>query len=216
MSQQPPSGFDQPDEQPGQAEQQQSPSGSPPQHNQPIQPPYGQPAQQPPAQQPPAQPGQSGQQFAPQGAPSGQPTSYGQYQGQGQAYGQGQVYGNAPAGAAAQWGAPQQRDPGFFGSLFDLTFSHYVTLRFAKVLFIVAIVFVALGWLGAVVSAFNFDPYGGFYDDDGGAGAMLGVLTLLFGWIPGFITLLLVRVGLEFAVATIKTAQNTSKLAERA
>ncbi|MBZ2198420.1 DUF4282 domain-containing protein [Occultella gossypii] len=224
MTQQPPSGYEQPDQEPEARSGpggQQSPQGSAaggqeqPYGQQPPQAPAGGGQEQRYGQQPPygqpAPSGQAGQQFppTPPAAPGGQAGAYGQ----GQGYGQGQAYGQTQA--AAQWGAPQQRDPGFFASLFDLSFSHYITLRFAKVLFILAIIFVALGWLGAVVSAFNFDPYGGFYDDDGGAGAVLGVLTLLFGWIPGFITLLLVRVGLEFAVATIKTAQNTSKLADR-
>lgn len=94
-----------------------------------------------------------------------------------------------------------------------------MALTFAKVLFIIAIVIAALWWLFAIISGFGmgslsgmFSPYG--YGSGDGT-VVFGVLAILFGWIPPALFLIVVRLGLEFTVATIKTAQNTSVLVER-
>ena len=41
-------------------------------------------------------------------------------------------------------------------------------------------------------------------------------LAILFGWIPSVISLIAMRLGLEFAVATVRTAQNTGRIAQAA
>lgn len=87
----------------------------------------------------------------------------------------------------------------FFGSLFDFGFKNFITLKFATAIYIVAIVLIGIGYLVGVIVGF-------------GVGAGAGVAALIFGWIPALVYVLLVRVGLEFAVATIRTAQNTSEL----
>ncbi|UFU06096.1 DUF4282 domain-containing protein [Ruania halotolerans] len=117
---------------------------------------------------------------------------------------------------AGQYGQPKAS--GFFSAFFDFSFSRYVTLTFAKVIFVIAIIIAILWWLGIIIGGFGAgalssmaNPYG---RSDGG-GAILGVLAILFGWIPPALFLVGVRVGLEFVVATIKTSQNTSILAER-
>ncbi|MGO3507037.1 MAG: DUF4282 domain-containing protein [Brachybacterium tyrofermentans] len=42
------------------------------------------------------------------------------------------------------------------------------------------------------------------------------ILAIVFGWIPSVIALIAMRLGLEFSVATVRTAQNTKKIAEQA
>ena len=93
-----------------------------------------------------------------------------------------------------------------------------MSLTFAKVLFIIAIVVAALWWLFTIIAGFgmgsigdSLSPYGSSSDGT----VFLGIMAILFGWILPALFLVGVRVGLEFTVATIKTAQNTSILAER-
>lgn len=86
---------------------------------------------------------------------------------------------------------------GFFGALFDFSFTSFVTIKFAKIIYIILIALVVLGWLSYVVTGFAFDPG-------------LGLAALLLGWIPGFIALVLVRVMIEFYIAMVRTSQNTA------
>lgn len=121
--------------------------------------------------------------------------------------------GGPTPGSGGQWGGPP-REAGFFQSLFDFSFRRSITVSFARVLFVIAIVIACLWYLIALIGAFS----GGFFAlsmglDTGGVG--MGIFVLLFGWIPPFLWLLVVRVVLEFVVATIRNAQNTSILAER-
>lgn len=96
--------------------------------------------------------------------------------------------------------APARETDAFFSSLFDFSFTKYVTLNFAKIIYILAMVLLVLGYLLTIISAFI-------------ASTGLGIVTLLLGWIPVFIYLVFIRVGLEFAVAMIRTARNTSIMA---
>ena len=102
--------------------------------------------------------------------------------------------------------------------MFDFSFRSFVTLSFAKVIFVIAIVIAVLWWLFAIISGFGIgsvqealSPFG----SRGDGTVVFGVMALLFGWIPPAIFLILVRLGLEFSVATIRTAQNTSQLVDR-
>ncbi|HIZ37783.1 MAG TPA: DUF4282 domain-containing protein [Candidatus Ruania gallistercoris] len=102
--------------------------------------------------------------------------------------------------------------------MFDFSFRNFVTLSFAKVIFIIAVVLACLWWLFAIISGFGMASIGDSlspYGSSGGGTVMFGVMALLFGWIPPAIFLILVRLGLEFSVATIRTAQNTSRLVDR-
>lgn len=97
-------------------------------------------------------------------------------------------------------GAPKRETDAFFSSLFDFSFTKYVTLNFAKIIYILAMALLVLGYLFTIISAFAVSTG-------------LGIVTLLLGWIPVFIYLVFIRVGLEFAVAMIRTARNTSIMA---
>lgn len=116
--------------------------------------------------------------------------------------------------------ARQRTEAGFFRSLFDLSFApdKIVTVTFARVIYIIAIVVAAASWILGAVSLFilggiaNAASYGYGAPSAGGFFVFLGVLTLIFGWIPGLLNVLLVRVGLETVVAQIRTSQNTARL----
>lgn len=86
---------------------------------------------------------------------------------------------------------------GFFGALFDFSFTSFITVTFAKIIYVILIALVILGWLGYVIMGFALDPWA-------------GVLALLLGWIPGFVMLVLIRVTIEFYIAMMRTSQNTA------
>lgn len=161
-----------------------------PDHNQPPPPP-------PPPYQPP-----TGGQHPPQQAPGGAPP----YQAP---HGHEAPPAGSPYAAPAPWQQAAGNQPGsnagasFFQSLFDLSFSKYVTLGFAKVIYVLAMALIALSYLMFVFIGFTVDQ------------PAVGVFALLLGWIPALVYLVLVRVSLEFAVAMIRTAQNTSVMANR-
>ena len=78
---------------------------------------------------------------------------------------------------------------GFFGSLFDYSFSSYITPRIIKVLYVLATVLVALWTLVLILAAFK-------------ASSGLGIVALLIGGPIYFvIAMIFARVGLEFLSA---------------
>ena len=93
---------------------------------------------------------------------------------------------------------------GFFGSLFDYSFSSYITPRIIKVLYVVATVLVALWTLLFVLLAFR-------------ASSTLGILVLLIGG-PIYFVLMMIwaRVLLEFFSAFFRIHEDVRKLNQRA
>ncbi len=92
---------------------------------------------------------------------------------------------------------------GLVKGLTDLTFTKFITIKFAAVIYVVGIVLAILSWLGLVIAAFNVN-----------AGA--GIAALLLGWIIPLVQIIVTRVSLELAVSLVRTAQNTSRMAEKA
>lgn len=165
------------------------------------------PAGQPYAYGPPGQPAGYGDTAAYGQSAYSQPGYAAQGYGQ-QPYGQGQQAPSPYAGSAAHHQPDQQpgvtpSPGGFFRALFDMSFSRYVTVSFARVIYVVAVVCAALFWLLMVIRGFASDEPG------------IGAAFLILGWIPALVWLIFVRVGIEFAVAMVKTADNTSTLANR-
>lgn len=145
------------------------------------------------------------------GQPEPQP-AWAHQQGGWQSPGQGwQQPGAAlPPTWTGQHGRPPAGRPGFLRALFDLSFRHSVTVGFAKVIYVLAIVVAVGAWVIALftsLSAMN-DPWVGAAAGWGVVGTLVLGLPLVLLWI------VLVRVGLEVTVATVRTADNTARLVE--
>lgn len=153
-------------------------------------PPYTQPqyAQQPPAQQPPySQQPQNGQQ-APGQAPPYTP-SYGQ-----PSYG-GTGYGGTPP--------PARGGSGFFGSLFDLSFTHFVIPKIIKFLFILVLVGIGLMVLGMIIAGFS-------------NGFGTGLFVLIIGApLAGLLAVLYARALLEIIIVLFRMEQHLAELAKK-
>ncbi|MGO1982864.1 MAG: DUF4282 domain-containing protein [Brachybacterium alimentarium] len=137
------------------------------------------------------------------------------------AYGQGSPTSGPQIPQETSWApAPTaQGEAGFFRALFDFTFTHFITVKFSAFLYIVAFLVAILMWLGQIVAAILFGVLLGSansYFDEASFNAVPLVLAIVFGWIPSVISLIAMRLGLEFSVATVRTAQNTKTIAEAA
>lgn len=97
---------------------------------------------------------------------------------------------------------PNLADPNFFKALFDFSFSQFITVKFASFIYAAALILVGLGYVGVVISALSQNILAGF-------GA------LIFGALVALLYVIFIRIGLEFSVAMIRTAQNTTKIAEK-
>lgn len=92
---------------------------------------------------------------------------------------------------------------GFFGKLFDLSFTSYITPSIVTIVYILTIVAVVFGWLAATVVAWSMN-------------AAFGVLTLIIlGPVYALFALVLMRITLEFYVAVIRIAQDVKAVRER-
>ncbi|SNR76591.1 protein of unknown function [Haloechinothrix alba] len=86
------------------------------------------------------------------------------------------------------------------GALFDFSFSRFVAPTIAKIVYILAMIAIALGYIGAVIGAFAAD-------------VVFGLLTLvILGPLGALLYLVLIRIAIESLLATIYTAQNTGEL----
>ncbi|GAY08931.1 DUF4282 domain-containing protein [Pseudonocardia sp. N23] len=137
---------------------------------------WGQQAQQPPA----GGPGY--------GAPTGPPPGYG---GPPPGYG-GPGGPGGPAGPSA--GLPPGKN--FVGALFDFDFNFFATPVVVKVLYIIGMVVIGLGWLAAIVTGFI------------GNGLLGGILALVLGAVVALFYLILFRVTLEFYYAVVRMSED--------
>lgn len=93
-------------------------------------------------------------------------------------------------------------EKGFIGSLFDLSFTEFVTTRMIKILFVLAII----GAAGVAVSMI----IKGFASDIGTGVVMLVLSPLIF-----FCYILLARMWLELIIVIFRIAENTGRLVEQ-
>jgi hypothetical protein len=156
--------------------------------------PYGQEPEQPTAPQPSAP--QPGGYQPPQGPPPQGPPSYGPA-------GDEPFYQGAAASAV---GVAQSDAKGFFGALFDFSFTHYVTPKVVKIVYVIAtlliLLFYVIGLIWAIVALFNdmFWP---------------GLFYILFGWILAIIYLAIARITLEFYQAIVSVSEKVNLYARR-
>jgi hypothetical protein len=93
-------------------------------------------------------------------------------------------------------------EKGFFGKLFDLSFSEFITVSIIKVLYVIAIIVSAIGALVVLIGGFTK-----------GVGAAIGgiiLAPLLF-----LLYVLLARVWMEVIMVLFRIAENTGKTAEQ-
>ena len=96
---------------------------------------------------------------------------------------------------------PGQR--GFFGSLFDLSFTSFVTMKVIKVLFVLAIIGAALVAISLV--AFSNTPYGN----------LPPVVAIIAAPIVFFVYILLARVWMEILMVTFRIEQYVAEIAQQ-
>ncbi|WP_018296977.1 DUF4282 domain-containing protein [Corynebacterium lubricantis] len=145
--------------------------------------------------------GQPGSGYNPSGYGYNPHESYGNYQQQG--------YPQYPAGGNAPHQAQQSSSKGFFNALFDFSFTNFITIRFAKFIYIFIIAILAVYWgfmLLVSLSAFSE----GF-----GLGLLALLGTLIVGGLLFLFGVIMARLTLEFYVSNVRTAENTGKMAEK-
>ena len=92
---------------------------------------------------------------------------------------------------------------GLIGSLFDLSFTDFVTTRIIKFLFILAIIFSGIEALAVVIAGFA------------SGSTAVGILTLLLSPVIFFLGVLMARVWLELIIVVFRIAENTGRLPEQ-
>lgn len=109
-----------------------------------------------------------------------------------------------------------RHEKGFFRSLFDLSFRHFVTGRVVSFLYVVSLIFVSPG---ALFSAGYFSVLLGVF--------LSTVYSQALGWVAGialflllapillFVSVVYVRVLLEIVTVLFRIAENTATLADR-
>ncbi len=91
---------------------------------------------------------------------------------------------------------------GFFGSLFDLSFTEFVTTRVIKFLYVLSIIAAGLMALATVIGGFA-------------GGAAGGLLALVISPVVFLLSVLMARVWLEVIIVLFRIAENTGRLVEQ-
>lgn len=91
---------------------------------------------------------------------------------------------------------------GFFGRLFDISFSEFITTEIIKILYVLAIIVAVIVAVSSVVK--------GFSDSVG-----YGIVSLIVAVILFFVYVLVARVWLEIMIVIFRIAEDTRKLVER-
>lgn len=170
--------------------------GDTPQH---PQNPYGSEPTAPYGGQPPAAPGGS---YGSGSYDSGSGGSYGGGRGSyGGGYGGGGGYDGSSYG-----GGPVQTPTGkgFFGALFDMSFTTFVTPMIIKVVYVIGLAVIALATL--------FFAFSGFAGDS----PALGIVTLIVSPVVGLLYLCLFRMMCEFYVAITRMSEDINRRLPRA
>ena len=106
---------------------------------------------------------------------------------------------------------------GFLGSLFDLSFTSFVTTKLIKVLYVLSLVLLAIAYVGIAIGIFSsggetvsYNAVDGTVDTDGGGNTGLGLLWLfVIGPILLSFYLLLYRVFFELVIVLFRIFENT-------
>ena len=93
--------------------------------------------------------------------------------------------------------------PSFFGSLFDFSFSRFVTLRLVKFLYVITVILLAVVMFAVIFAGFTE--------------AVSGVETLgyiVLGPVLALLYLLIVRVWLELVVVVFRIGETATEIRE--
>ena len=104
----------------------------------------------------------------------------------------------------------QSQAKGFLSSLYDLSFHAFVTPKIIQIVYVLALICVALASLSYLVSAFvpHVSFFGG-YEGPSFGGVILHIILTPIIFVIGSI---LARIYLEFIVAVFRIAENTESL----
>jgi len=92
---------------------------------------------------------------------------------------------------------------GLWGTLLDLSFSSFITVKIVRVLYVIGIAMAGLLALGTLLGGFT---------GDGGAG--MAILGLILAPIVFLVAVLAVRVYMELIIVIFKIAEHTNTIAE--
>jgi hypothetical protein len=95
-----------------------------------------------------------------------------------------------------------QGNKGFFASLFDISFSSFVTSKLIKVVYVLWMVIAALLAIGVIVAGF-------------GQSTGSGILALVLSPVAFFLYLILGRVYCELVIVLFRIAENVRDIANR-
>ena len=105
--------------------------------------------------------------------------------------------GGGPYGGGPPVGQPSTK--GFFGALFDMSFTTFVTPMIIKVVYIIGLIAIGLGTLFFAVS--------GFFGDNPG----VGIVTLIVSPLVGLLYLCFFRMMCEFYVAITRMSEDINR-----
>ena len=111
----------------------------------------------------------------------------------------------------------QESQKGFFGALLDLSFTSFVTTRVVKVLYVLTLVLLVIGYVVIAIAIFSggeevatIGPDGEIAMTDGGGNTGLGIAWLLIiGPLLLFLYTLLYRVIYELIIVVFRIYENT-------
>jgi len=87
-----------------------------------------------------------------------------------------------------------------------------VTPLLVKIIYIVVMVLAVLSWLAAIFISVGAASATDIYGRRSSGGGFLIVLSILFGWIPGALDILVTRVLCEFVLASLKTQRAAEEI----
>lgn len=87
-------------------------------------------------------------------------------------------------------------------ALMDLTFQRFITIGIIKIVYLIGLLLIAVGFLGIVISGFS-------------QGVFAGVAAIIIAPIVAFLWTLFLRIYLELIVVLFRIAENTSIMAGR-
>ena len=87
---------------------------------------------------------------------------------------------------------------GFFKALFDFSFTHFVTPKIVKVVYVLATIGIVIGWIAISISVMHNN-------------AAAGIAVLVFGTIPAVLYLAFFRMMLEFYLSVVRMSEDIHK-----